>query len=312
MRLRDLALAVLVAAVWGANFVAIKIGLDDLSPLLLNALRFALAAVPAVFIVGRPVVAWRWVIAIGLSLGVVKFSLLFAGMAAGMPAGLSSLVLQTQAIFTVIFAAILLRERPVRLQIAGLTVAAVGLGLVAWRLGPERPPLAFALVLAAAAAWGLSNVGIRRAAPGDMLNFIVWVSAVAAPVLLGLSLAVDGPAADLAAIRSMSWRSVAALLFISGLATLWGWAVWGALIRRHGATTVAPFSMLVPFFGIASAALVLGEPVHVTDVIGGALVVGGVLAGALAVPSGSRASRAGSAASGRPMSGRPVSGRTPS
>ncbi|HEX6970507.1 MAG TPA: EamA family transporter, partial [Micromonosporaceae bacterium] len=83
----------------------------------------------------------------------------------------------------------------------------------------------------------------------------------------------------------MSWRSVAALLFIVGLSTLWGWAAWGALIRRHGATTIAPFSMLVPFFGIASAALILGEPVHATDVIGGVLVVGGVLAGALAAPS---------------------------
>lgn len=279
---RDLALAVLVAAVWGANFVAISIGLDDLPPLLFNALRFGLAAIPAVFFVGRPVVAWRWVIAIGLSLGVVKFSLLFAGMAAGMPAGLSSLVLQVQAIFTVIFAMVLLRERPVRLQIAGLAVAAVGLGVVAWRLGPDRPPLAFALVLAAAAAWGLSNIGLRRAAPSDMLNFIVWVSAVAAPVLAVLTLAVEGPAADLAAIRSMSWASVGALLFVSGLSTLWGWAAWGILIRRYGASTVAPFSMLVPFFGVATAALVLREPVHSTDVIGGILVVGGVLTGALA------------------------------
>lgn len=295
---RDLALAVLVAAVWGVNFVAISIGLNDLPPLLFNTLRFGLAAVPAVFLVGRPVVAWRWVITIGLSLGVVKFSLLFAGMAAGMPAGLSSLVLQVQAIFTVIFAAVILRERPVRLQIAGLAVAALGLGVVAWRLGPDRPPLAFALVIAAAAAWGISNVAMRRASARDMLNLIVWVSAVATPVLVVLTLAVDGPAADLAAIRSMSWSSVGALLFISGLSTLWGWAVWGILIRRYGASTVAPFSMLVPFFGIASAALILHEPVHATDVLGGVLVVGGVLTGALAARSTPPAGHA-SAAAGR-------------
>jgi O-acetylserine/cysteine efflux transporter len=286
---RDLALAVLVAAVWGTNFVAISIGLDDLPPLLFNALRFGLAAIPAVFFVGRPVVAWRWVIAIGLSLGVVKFSLLFAGMAAGMPAGLSSLVLQIQAVFTVIFAAVLLRERPVRRQIAGLAVATVGLGVVAWRLGPDRPPLAFALVLAAAAAWGISNVAMRRASASDMLNLIVWVSAVATPVLVVLTLLVDGPEADLAALRSMSWSAVGALLFVSGLATLWGWAVWGTLIRRYGASTVAPFSMLVPFFGIASAALVLREPVHPTDILGGLLVVGGVLTGALAARGRNRA-----------------------
>jgi O-acetylserine/cysteine efflux transporter len=103
-----------------------------------------------------------------------------------------------------------------------------------------------------------------------------------------LTLAVDGPAADLAAIRSMSLASVGALLYMAGISTLWGWAVWGALIRRHGASTVAPFSMLVPFFGIASAAIVLREPIHGTDIIGAVLVIGGVLTGALAARSPAR------------------------
>jgi O-acetylserine/cysteine efflux transporter len=212
----------------------------------------------------------------------VKFSLLFFAIDAGMPAGLSSVVLQSQAVFTVMLAAVALRERPVRLQIAGLAVAASGVGLVAWRLGPDRPALAFVLVIAAAVAWGVSNVLMRRAAATDMLRFMVWVSAVAAPILLVLTLVVDGPATDLAAIRSMSLTSVGALLYVSGLATLAGWAVWGALIGRYGASTVAPFSMLVPFFGIASAALILHEPVHTTDIVGGLLVVGGVLLGAVA------------------------------
>jgi len=279
---RDIALAVAVAAAWGVNFVVIDIGLDHFPPLLFSALRFLLAAFPAVLFAGRPPTRWRWVIAVALTLGVVKFSLLFAGMAAGMPAGLSSLVLQSQAVFTTVFAVLLLRERPGRRRVAGLAVAALGIGVVAVRLGADGLPAgAFGLVLGAAVAWGLSNVATRQAAPTDTLRFMIWVSAVATLPLAALSLIVEGPAADLAALRAINIPAVGALLYVALISTLAGFGAWGALIRRYGASAVAPFSMLVPIFGIASAALLLDETVHATDVAGGVLVIGGVLIGVL-------------------------------
>jgi O-acetylserine/cysteine efflux transporter len=272
-------LAVAVAAVWGVNFVVIDIGLRHYPPLLFSALRFTVAGFPAVLLVGRPRVPWKWVAAVALALGVTKFSLLFAGMAAGMPAGLSSLVLQSQAIFTVAFAALLLGERPGRRRLAGLAIAAIGIVVVASRVGGGLPGGAFLLVIGAAVAWGVSNVAIRKAAPMDMLRFMVWVSALSAPPLIVLSLAVEGPARDMAALRATDLPAVGSLLFVAVISTLGGFGAWGALIRRYGASTVAPFSMLVPVFGIGSAALLLGEGVHGTDLIGAALVIGGVLAG---------------------------------
>ncbi|MDR7278130.1 EamA family transporter [Catenuloplanes atrovinosus] len=277
MRPRDIALAVAVAAVWGVNFVVIAVGLDHFPPLLFSALRFGLAAVPALFLVGRPRVPWRWVIAVALALAVAKFSLLFFGIEAGMPAGLSSLVLQSQALFTTLFAVLLLGERPRRVQLLGLLIAAGGLAVVAARLGPDRPPAAFALVIGAAVAWGLSNVATRKASPPDALRFMVWVSAFGAVPLFALSLIVEGPAADLAALRTATVPAILAVLFIAFAATLGGFGAWGSLIKRYGASTVAPFSMLVPFFGMGSAALLLGEPIHAADVAGGTLVIGGVL-----------------------------------
>jgi O-acetylserine/cysteine efflux transporter len=309
MKPRDLALAVAVAAIWGVNFVVIDVGLAHFPPLLFSALRFAVAAFPAVLFAGPPptrtgtggptrpgtgrqagtstggpasagstgTLRWRWVIAVALALGVTKFSLLFAGMAAGMPAGLSSLVLQSQAIFTMAFAAALLGERPARAQIGGLAIAAAGIAIVATRVGAGLPPTAFVLVIGAAVAWGVSNVATRKAAPADMLRFMVWVSVVAALPLAVLSLLFEGPARDLAALRATDLEAVGALLFVALVSTLAGFGAWGFLIRRYGATTVAPFSLLVPVFGIGSAALLLGENVHVTDLVGGALVVGGVL-----------------------------------
>jgi O-acetylserine/cysteine efflux transporter len=277
MKPRDVVLAVAIMAIWGVNFVAIETGLDHFPPLLFNALRFTLAAFPALLFVGRPQVPWRWIIATGLILGVVKFTLLFAGMAAGMPAGLSSLVLQSQAVFTVLFAVLLLRERPRPVQIGGLLVALTGIVVVATRMGSNLG--AFLLIVAAAAAWGLSTIVTRKAAPPDTLRFMVWVSAVASGPLILLSLLIDGPAADLAALRAIDGNAVMALAYVALISTLAGFAGWGFLLRRYGATTVAPFAMLVPLFGMASAALMLGERIHRTDLIGGTLVIGGILIG---------------------------------
>ena len=280
MKPRDIGLAVAVMAIWGVNFVAIDTGLDHFPPLLFNALRFTLAAFPAVLLVGRPQVPWRWVIAVGLILGVTKFSLLFAGMAAGMPAGLSSLVLQSQAVFTMLFAVLLLRERPRPVQIAGLALAVAGVGVVATRMGANLG--AFLLIIGAAAAWGLSNIATRKASPPDTLRFIVWASAVAAGPLMLLSLLIEGPPAP----GGFDLEALAALLYIALISTLVGFAAWGHLLNKYGATTVAPFSMLVPFFGIGSAAIFLGEPIFAVDIIGGVLVIGGILLGLTVRPAG--------------------------
>jgi O-acetylserine/cysteine efflux transporter len=277
MKPRDVALAVLVMAIWGVNFVVIETGLRHFPPLLFNALRFTVATFPAVFFAGRPQVPWRWIVAVGLILGVTKFSLLFGGMAAGMPAGLSSLVLQSQAVFTVIFAVLLLRERPRLVQVAGLAVALAGIIVVAVGMGANLG--AFVLIVGAGAAWGLSNIATRRASPPDTLRFMIWVSVVASGPLILLSLLVDGPAADLAALRAIDLEAVWALLYVALISTLAGFAGWGFLLRRYGASTVAPFSLLVPFFGVASAALVLDERIDAVDVVGGALVIGGILLG---------------------------------
>lgn len=290
MKPRDLALALLVALVWGVNFVVIEVGLDTMPPLVFVTLRFGLCAL-AVFFVGRPTVPWRWIVAVALSLAVVKFPLLFAGMAAGLPAGLSALVLQSQAVFTAVFAAAFLRERPGRRVVVGLGVATAGIVVLGARPGADRPVTAFALVVAAGAAWGLANVALRRAAAPDLLNFMVWVSVVATPILAALSLAVHGPGEVVAAVRSLDPGAVGAVAYIAVLATLFGFGAWGTLMRRYGAATVAPFAMLAPVFALASAAVLLGEEVGWTQLVGGSAVLAGVLLGAVPVRVGGATGR---------------------
>lgn len=276
MRPAHISLAVLVAAVWGVNFTVIELGLGHFPPLLFSALRFLVAALPAVFFVGRPKVAWKWIAGVGLVLGVAKFGLLFIGMDAGMPAGLSSLVLQIQAVFTALFAALALGERPGPVRLAGMAVALAGIGVAAVDEGASGPLAAFGLVIAAAACWGASNVLTRKASPPDALNFMVWVSTVPVLPLLALSLLLEGPSADAAALRSLDWQGAGIVVYVAWVTTVFGFGAWGFLLRRHPASTVAPFSLLVPVFGMTSAALVLGESVSGLRWCAAVLLVGGV------------------------------------
>ncbi|MFJ5225885.1 EamA family transporter [Streptomyces sp. NPDC088400] len=287
MRPPHIALAVLVAAVWGVNFVVIEVGLGHFPPLLFSALRFLAAALPAVFFVGRPKVAWKWVAGVGLALGVAKFGLLFVGMDQGMPAGLSSLVVQIQAVFTALFAVLALGERPGRIRLLGMGVALAGIAVAALDEGTAGPLFAFALVIAAAACWGVSNVLTRKASPPDALNFMVWVSVVPVLPLLALSLLFEGPDADLAALRALDATGIGVILYVAWITTVFGFGVWGFLLRRYPASSVAPFSLLVPVFGMSSAALLLDESISPLRWCAAALLVGGVALTSL--PRGARA-----------------------
>ncbi len=276
MKPRDLLLALAVVVAWGVNFVVIEVGLEDFPPLLFSALRFFFAAIPAIFILGRPRVAWRYVIGVALALGVAKFGLLFIAMDRGVPAGLSSLVLQSQVIFTVLFAVAVLRERPRPTQVIGIMIACVGMVLIMLDRGLSAPLGALVLVIAAGACWGVSNTITRYAKPQDTLRFMVWVSAVAVVPLLLLSLLTEGPRADLHALRGIELTGIGAIGYLAFVATLFGFGVWGYLLRQYDASTVAPFSLLVPIVGMGAAWLLRGETVGPQQAIAAVLVIGGM------------------------------------
>jgi O-acetylserine/cysteine efflux transporter len=288
---RHLLLALGLAVVWGVNFVAIEVGIAHFPPLLFSAVRFLVAAVPAIFFLRSPGVPWRWVVAVALVLAVSKFGLLVTAMAAGMPAGLSSLVLQAQAPFTLLFAVLLLKEQLSRRQLLGMAIALAGIALIAVDLGATSPVGAFVLLLGAAAMWGLSNVIVRHARPPDMLRFIVWVSALAVLPLFGLSAIFEG---EWGTLRSVPWSAVGAVLYVGLLGTVAGFCVWGFLIRTYSASMISPFALLVPVFGMATAAIFTGETITPALLVAGVLVLAGVLIGlghatarpALAISSG--------------------------
>ncbi len=276
MPLRHALLALLVTLIWGVNFVVIKVGLEDFPPLLFCALRFALAALPLLFLRGpMPAPLWR-IVQIGLLLGVFKFGVLFVGMHLGMPAGLSSLVLQSQVFFTILIAAVMLGERPSHRALAGLALAASGLVLIGWQRPMGDSLLAFALVVFAALMWACANIATKRSGATDMLRLICWISLIPPLPLLALSYVFEGPDAISHALTHLTLRGIGALLFIAFLATTVGFAIWSFLLRRYPASVVTPFALAVPVSGLLAGWLLLDEQLSPLSWLACALVFVGL------------------------------------
>jgi O-acetylserine/cysteine efflux transporter len=275
--------AILVAVIWGVNFVAIHLGLEDMPPTLFVAVRFVAVLIPAIFFVPRPAARMRDVLLIGVFLSLGQFGLLYTALALGMPPGLASLVLQAQVVLTVVFAALTLREAPTRTQLLGVLVGVVGLVVVGSGRGADTPVLAFVVTLAAAASWAIGNVIARRvgsaqSASGPLagLSMTVWSAIVVPLPMLALSLVVDGPDAVGFALTHLTVPQLLSTAYTAWLASLVGYGLWNTLLARHPASAVVPFTMLVPPVGIAAAWIVLGEMPTPTELSGGVVLLLGV------------------------------------
>ncbi len=268
--------ALLVTAIWGLSFVVIKLGVGTMPPLLLAALRFLFAALPAVIFIARPKTDWRHVVAYGFFLGVAQFGLLFAALGLGMPASLASVVMQAQVFFTILFAAVVMGERPGPHQVIGGLVASFGLVLIAWPRMTGGGAVPFLMTVVAAASWGVANIVSKKAGRVDMLGFIVWSSLVAPLPLLGLSLWLDGPTAVWTALTQIDGGTLLAVAYLAYPTTIFAFGIWAYLLSRHPAATVTPFALFVPVAGILGSALILGEAMHPIEAVGGAVIVLGL------------------------------------
>ncbi len=269
-------LGVAIAAVWGTNFVVMKLGLAYLPPLLFAGLRFLFVFFPAALFIRKPAVPWRDLVAYGLFIGVGQFGLLFLALNGHITPGLASLVAQSQVFFTIALSMIIRRERMLRFQYVALALAVSGLAVIAVKGGGSASRLGLTMVLCGGFCWGCGNTVARRSPGADMLAYIVWSALFSAPPLLLMALVFEGwPAirdgvlhADLTTWAAVAWQSLGNSLF--------GFAAWAWLLNRHPAGVVAPMSLLVPIFGIGASAIVLGEGLEPWKLAAAALVLGGL------------------------------------
>jgi O-acetylserine/cysteine efflux transporter len=285
---RDLAAALGVIVIWGLNFVAMKFALHDFTPFQLGAARYVLAVLPLVFLVRAPQLHWKWVLLYGLFQGVGQFGLLFTALKVGMTAALASVLMQTQVFFSALFGLVLLREKMSRALIGGLLLAAAGLGCFGMNFTTNTSASVsvwgFALNLGAAAMWAASNIVARKAQQNsphyEPLQFLVWSSLVPIIPFLLMSLLFDPNAATPtmawshgAKWASVPWTSWLAIAYLGWVATIWAYALWTGLLKRHATNRVAPFSLGVPVVGLSAGMLVLGETLSAWQWAGIALLV---------------------------------------
>lgn len=274
---KDLLLALLVIVVWGLNFVVIKVGLHGMPPMLMGALRFLLAAFPAILFVRRPQVPLRWMLAYGMTISLGQFAFLFYAMYVGMPAGLASLVLQSQAFFTLFFAALFLGERLRGSNLFGLLVAASGLVLIGLQGGQAMTLAGFALTIAAASMWALGNVVTRKLGKVNLVGLVVWGSLIPPLPFLALSLWLEGPELINQSLRTLGLDSMLVLAYLAFGATILGYGLWSRLLSRYPASQVAPFSLLVPVVGLWAASAAFDERLQPLQWAGAGCVLMGLV-----------------------------------
>lgn len=281
MTSRDRALAIFATVLWGSNFIAIHVGLAYFPPMLFAALRYVLIAVPTILLVPRPSGDLRPLIGYGVSFGGFQFVLLFFALNAGMPTGLSSVVLQAAAPMTVLLGVWLLHERFSARLLFGLVLAGGGLAAIALGRAQVATAGPVLLTLAAALAWAIGNLCLRIAKPDHPMRFILWSSVVPPVPLLAMSLTLEGPGtawrAVAGSVTADGWPGAVALLVVTLTGTVIGMSIWTGLLARNQAATVAPYSMLVPVTGMACAWAVLGELPARIEAIGALAILAGVL-----------------------------------
>ncbi|MGB5823999.1 MAG: EamA family transporter [Proteocatella sp.] len=288
MKKKDLVMALLVVIVWGVNFTVIKLGLGGVPSMLLAALRYT-CILPALFFVKKPNIEWRYGLAYGLSVGVGQFSCLFYAMQIGMPAGLSSIILQSAAFITPLLAFAFLKESVKPRQLGGLAVAGVGLYLIGRSAGNggllSIPVPALMFTLLAAFFWGLSNIILKfasnkSASKGekiDMLGVVIWTSIVPPVPLFAMAFILDTPQTVFNALTNLNPISIFSILYLAIGATIFGYGTWSILLGKYPASKIAPLSLMVPVTGLISARVVLGESLSAMQWTGGIIILIGLL-----------------------------------
>jgi O-acetylserine/cysteine efflux transporter len=273
-----LLLALAIVAVWGTNFVVIKISLDSFPPFYFAALRYIFVLFPAVFFLRIPKVSWGNLCIYGLATGVGQFGVMYYAVNSQISPGLASLVVQTQVFFTIGFAMFFAKEGLRLYQALAVAVAMTGLVIIALHTDSTTTFLGLALVVFAGFSWGVANTVSRRAGAINMLSYVVWASAFSIPPLLIISLIFEGGVHHLwevtLAAPMGAWVGV---LWQSWANTLFGYAAWGWLLSKHPAAVVAPAPLLVPIFGMGASAFFLDEALPNWKVMAAGLVIAGLV-----------------------------------
>jgi O-acetylserine/cysteine efflux transporter len=279
VKTKDLFLALLVTAIWGANFSVIKLGLASVDPFILAGLRFTLCAFPAVFLVRRPKVSLGYLASYGLLFGVGLWGVVNLGIQAGLSAGIASLVLQFSAFFTILLGSFVFKESISKYQYIGIVVALFGLASIITITDGSATLLGVVLVIVGALSWSAANIIIKKSGTTDVLAFLIWSSLFSPIPLFAIAFLQHGASGYVETFSRFNWTAIFSILFQVGPTTLFGYWIWNVLLKKYPVSAVAPLSLLVPIFGMLGSMLIFGEHIGPAKVLATAFIVLGLAIG---------------------------------
>lgn len=273
MPARDWTAAWAVVVIWAFNFIAAKAGVAQIPALFFLSLRFLLVAVLLAPFLRRPPPSWRYLLELALVLGGLHFGLLFVGLQ-GVDAGPAAVAIQLSIPFSAILARVVYGERLNTGQGVGLVLAFAGIYLVGGAPAAPVSGLHLAMVIAAAFAWAVSNILIKRLGSMNPFRLNAWFAVFTAPQLLAASVIFER--GQFEALAAADWRGWGAVLYTAIGASIVAYGLWYRLLARHPVNRVVPLTLCAPVLAIAFAALLLGEAMTTSMVVGSALTLGGV------------------------------------
>ncbi|WP_110635424.1 DMT family transporter [Salinicola salarius] len=272
MPLKDLLIGLGIIIIWAFNIIVIKLGVEDLPPLLVTVLRFMLVAVLVVPFTRISRQQLPWILLLAVTFGGLHFPLLFLGLQQS-EAGTGALLVQMGTPFATLLAAMFLKEKLGPRRVVGLILAFGGVVVLAG--GPSLPPPAStALLLASAFFWAVSTMIIKLAPPIAPLTMTGWISLFAIPlVALGSWIFEDD---QWLALRQASWAGWGAVVYTAVMSSIAAYGLWYRLLQKHPVSRVVPLTLLMPVFAVMLGVWLLDDPLGINKVAGGAMVIAGL------------------------------------
>jgi drug/metabolite transporter (DMT)-like permease len=279
MNNRDLLLGIFVMIVWGLNFSVIKLGVSEIDPLLLTALRFSLAVIPAVFFVKRPQVKWRYLIGYGLTFSIGVWGMASWSIQAGLSAGMASVLMQMNVVISLLVGYFLLKETVTSMKVVGSIIAILGLALSVSVVDGSVTKLGLLLIIIASLSWSITSLIVKKAGTKEVFSFSIW-GMLFAPIPLFTLAFLQSTPDQLLSLNLLLNRSVIfSVLFQAYPVTLFGYWVWNRLLVKYPLSTVAPLSLLVPIFGLLGSAIFYQEQIGALKATACLLVIAGLVIG---------------------------------
>lgn len=275
MQLKSIVLVLLVVFIWGINFSIIKFGLEELPPILFSSLRFLIVAIPAIFFVPFPKTSIWNVLGVGLFLGILKFSFLFIAMKEDASAGISSLLLQSQVIFTILLSILIFKEKIILSQFIGIITALIGFVFFFFTVNINITFLGLVLIISAGIFWSISNIIMKKLKDVNLLHFMVWMSLIPPLPLMILSYFYESRQ-PLEIILNSSLKTWLSLAFTGYISTLIAFAIWGWLLQNYKSSVVTPFALGIPIIGIICSNILLSEQLNQLEYIGTFFILSGL------------------------------------